>query len=295
MKIRSLSKVLTVMLLGVVLLLSGCGLDGDNKEGGISIGGGSSASGTGGVELSFAEKNPSSEMLVGEAQTFAFVFKNNQNHPVNDLVVKAKGFDYSYVSGLDNYKDSGSVDEIPRATIQSGAGIYDGLKVDVTVDGFGDREYNFNPTFDYCYTAKTTFSEEVCVPSKDNICDEKITKSKEQNGPLTVNVERITPTGDQIRIDFKLSDSGKGQIVNECFDVEDHSNAYNGLEVKLGTNVGTCEAPSGEKIINGESFFNCKFARGSDDSYTSQVQVSFDYKYQQSIKKSIVVRDLDKN
>ena len=295
MKIKGLSKVLIVMLLSTVLFLSGCGLGDDNKEGGISIGGGSSSGGSGGVELSFAEKNPSSEMLVGESQTFAFVFRNNQNHKVDDLVIKAKGFDYSYVKGLDSYKDSGSVDEIPRATVQSGAGVYDGLKVDVTVEGFGDREYNFNPTFDYCYTAETTFSEEVCVPSKDNICDTKITKSKEQNGPLTVNVDRITPTGDEIRIDFSITDSGKGQIVNECFNDEDHSNAYNNLEVKLGTNTGTCEAPSGEKIINKKSYFNCKFPRGSSDSYSSQVQVSFDYYYQQSIKKNIVVKDLDKN
>jgi hypothetical protein len=239
--------------------------------------------------LSFAQGNPPAEMIKGQSVTFAFVFTNYQEHEISDLQVKTKNFDRGYVAGL---AESYNVNMIPRASDKTGPGVYSGQVVEgVRVDGFSG-EYNFNPVFDYCYSAKTFFREQICVPSKKNQCEADIEKSVRQNGPVDVKIERVTSVEDKIRIDFVANNAGSGQVVNECFNTEDYANDYD-LKVTLGSSQGTCEAVSGQKIINGKANFYCSFPRSGDGSYASQVVVEMDYKYQQSTKKNIVVEDLN--
>lgn len=283
------NSILIVVLVSVMLLFAGCSANtGDAQTSGF-LSSGSSSKGGVGVGLNFAEGNPKTEMIKGQPGTFAFVFTNYQEHEITDLKVKSKGFDRNYVKGLD---EEFSISEIPRYTTQAGAGVYSGYIVSgVVVEGF-TGDYTFNPKFDYCYSAKTLYREQICVPSKTNLCDSEVSKSLIQNGPLTVKYDRINAIEDQIRIDFTISNVGGGEVVNECFNDEDYANAYE-LEATLGSDVGSCEAISGQNIINGKSNFYCTFTRSAEDSYASQIVVELDYIYQQTTEKKISVKDLN--
>ncbi|MFW6285827.1 MAG: hypothetical protein ACOC16_01500 [Nanoarchaeota archaeon] len=283
-------KIITILTITLLLLIAGCNNDNntDNKTSGL-FGEGTSSKGGSGVSLSFAKGNPPEKIIKGQTVTFAFVFTNYQEHPITDLQVKTKNFDRGYVTGLgENY----NINEIPRASSKTGPGIYSGNVVEgVKIDSFNGN-YNFNPIFDYCYSAKTFYREQICVPSNKNQCDTNIEKSSKQNGPIDVKIERMTSVNNNVRIDFIASNTGSGQVVNECFKTDDYANDYD-LKVTLGSSEGTCEATSGQKIINGKSNFYCTFPRTGDDSYASQVIVEMDYKYQQTSKHNIMVEDLN--
>lgn len=295
---KFLRNILAITSLFILLALSGCSSETDGKQSGIfpSIGEGksTSTSSTQGISLEFAEGNPPEEMIKGVAQNFAFVIRNYQTHEVTDMSIKSKGYDTSYAPALSQFEGNGySVSSVPKATTQAGPGVFDGLVVSgVSVDGF-DGDYNFNPSFDYCYTAKTNYREQICVPSTRNQCDVKIEKLVNHNGPLTVSLDRITPIENEIRLDFTITNSGNGDVVNECFDTEDYSNEYKNLDVRLGSAQGSCTAVSGQKIIGNKASFYCTFSRSSDESYSSQVVVEFEYLYQQTTQKKIVVKDLN--
>jgi hypothetical protein len=279
----------------VLLVFAGCSSDSGAKQSGIFGGGtgsssGSSSSSNAGVVLEFAQGNPPSEMFKGQDYTFAFVFKNAQEHPVEDLQVKVSGFDTGFVSGL---SPSYSVAKIPAASSSIGDGVYSGLVVSgVSVDGF-EGNFNFNPVFDYCYTAKTKYIDMVCVPSKNNQCTADYTSNKKQNGPLSLSVDKINSIGDEIQITFTLQNSGKGQTVNECFNTNDYGTKYTINSVKLGTTVGTCNPRGAEDFLlgNGKANFYCTFPRSGDDSYASQLTAEIEYLYQQQLKKSFKVVD----
>lgn len=285
------NNVLIGIVVAILLVFAGCSADSDSKESGFFGGGsstGTSNSGNG-VDLSFAEGNPPVSMIKGQPVTFAFVFTNHQEHEVTDMRMKSKNFDTGYVTGL-NADDT--INTIPRASEKTGVGVYAGHIVQgVRIDNFAGN-YKFNPVFDYCYTQKSTYREQICVPSTRNQCDEKVDSSKKSNGPLGVVIERITAVGSDIRIDFILNNKGKGKVVNECFKTDDYSNSYN-LAVTLGATAGSCEAVSGQTIINGKSNFYCTFPRQGDESYASQVVVELDSLYQQEAKLSITVEDLN--
>ncbi len=284
---------LTIIGMVFLLFISGCsvpGLGGDEEESGFSLGGGKSNSGGSGVAVTFDDNNPPSEMIKGQPANFGFIFTNYQTHEITDLKIRTSGFDTGYVKGLN--KDY-NIGKIPKATETTGPGYYSGFKIQgVKVDGFSQK-YNFNPKFDYCYTAKTTYTQQICVPSKKNICEINIDNYKNQNGPLAVTIDRITGFEDKIRLDFKIQNSNSGQVVNQCFKTDDYANKYSKPIVKLGSTTGSCEAVSGEEIVNGKSSFYCEFSRTGEDSYASQVTVEFNYLYQQSLKKEIVVKDLN--
>ena len=288
---RKKSSLIIGVLVAVLLLVAGCDTNSDGQQSGFLGGGssgGSSNSGSG-VDLTFADKNPPSSMIKGQPVTFAFVFTNHQEHEISDLRLKSKNFDTGYVTGLGaDY----NVNTIPRASDKTGAGVYAGHIVEgVRIDGF-EGNYKFNPVFDYCYTQKSTHREQICVPSSRNQCDEEVEKSLKENGPLNVDIERITALDNDIRIDFVVNNKGKGDVVNECFKTDDYANAYD-LSVTLGTTQGNCEAVSGQTIINGKSNFYCTFPRQSDESYASQVVVELSSLYQQETKLSITVEDLN--
>lgn len=207
--------------------------------------------------------------------------------------MKLEGYETSYVSGLNTEY---SISNIPKATDTAGPGVNSELVAEgVALDGF-EGDYNFNPEFKYCYTATTTYREQICVPSTKNQCTITVEANKEQNGPLTLTIDAINNLEDSVRLDFTITNSGSGKVVNECFNTDNYANEYSLGSVKLGGNEGNCEAVSGFQIANNKASFYCTFPRTSgDESYASQISVEFSYKYQQSLKKSIPVRDLTQN
>lgn len=275
-------------LFALFLVFAGCTTDTDARNSGF---GGGSSGGSSGIELEFAEGNPPSEMFKGQPYTFAFVIRNLQEHEINDLQIRTKGFDRGFVSGLaENY----NVDRLQRSSSQADPGLYTGLIVQgVTVDGF-TGDFNFNPEFDMCYTAKTNFRQQICIPSTSNTCDVDVSNEVNSNGPLSVDVSNINAIGDNIRIDFQVRNSGSGNVVNTCFSADEYTAQYSAAAT-LGTTNGNCN-PSGtnEFLIAGETAaFYCEFERTSDSSYSSQLNVELEYGYEQSHREQILVRDLN--
>ncbi len=290
------NNILLIMLISLSLIFAGCSSNSDAKQSGLfsGIGKGSSSSSNSdsGLSLTFAENNPPSKMIKGAPVNFAFIFTNAQKHEITDLRIKTKGFERSYVSGL---AEEYNINLIPKATLQTGEGIYTGLQVSgVSVDGF-TNSFLFNPKFEYCYTAKTSYVEQLCVPSTQNTCSLKVDKSIDSNGPIKVNIDRVNSIENNIRIDFSIYNSGNGKVVNECFKTDDYSNDYKLNSVKLGTTEGACTAISDYKLNNGKSNFYCEFTRTSNEEYASQLSVKIGYKYNQEVQKQIVVEDLNIN
>lgn len=282
---------LLVILLAIMLFIAGCSSGTDSRGSSFGSGSSSGTSGSGsGLELSFAQGNPPSEMFKGQPYTFAFVIKNLQEHDITDLQIRTKGFDRGFVSGL---AESYSVSNVPRAS-SIGPGLYTGLIAQgVTVDGFVGN-FNFNPEFEMRYSAKTNFRQQICVPSQSNTCDVDVTSSLYSNGPVTVKVSHINALGSTIRVDFDVTNSGKGDVIGAGDTKVEYTAPYQ-VQATLGTARGTC-TPSGTNeflIAGNKGSFNCEFQRTSDSSYASQLSVELDYQYIQELKLPIRVRDLN--
>ncbi len=288
-----MKKIIAIMTT-MLLFLAACSTDSGNDES-ISLpfgkgNGNSISSSSSGVSLEFSEGNPPQDMFIGSPVNFAFIFKNYQLHDIENLEVKVKGFDRSYVSGLD---DEYTVSRIPKASETIGAGTFTGLVASgVTVDGFvGD--YNFNPEFEYCYLAKTTFRETVCVPSKTNQCEVEYSAQTTQNGPISLSVDRVNAISDEVQISFSLTDKGQGETRSQCFDDQDYATPYTINFIKLGTLDGNCQ-PAGTDdylLANKKGSFLCTFPRSQDGSYPTQLTAEFEYLYEQSIQRSYTVID----
>lgn len=287
-------KYLIIITLLATLLLAGClnGGNGDAQQAGF---GGSDVSSDDrkGVVLSFAERNPPERMFKGTPYTFAFVIENYQEHPINNLQIKTRGFDRGFITGLNR---DYTVSSISAASETVKPAVHSGLVVNgVNADGF-EGDYNFNPEFKYCYQATSTFREQICVPSENNVCETDVNENIRQNGPVQLSVERINSIDNIIRVDFKVGNKGSGNVVNECFEGDNYATQYTIDEVRLGSASGSCE-PIGTnefQLVNGEGSFKCEFQRGSEDSYSSQITAKISYSYEDSTKKNIVVENTER-
>lgn len=283
--------VMFTMLLGFSVLISGCNLTGGNVQNN-AIGSGGSSSNVGGVEISFVENNPPSEMFKGEEYDFAFIFQNNQMHAVDNMQLKITGFDRGNVNGI---PETDSVSSIPAFSDVAGAGIktdyfYEG----VVVDDF-EKEYPFNPKIRYCYSHDSFRKEEVCVPALNNVCaDDIIVESNtETNGVFGFEILRVNAISDRIRIDFEMSNRGNGRLVDECFEREGFASNFENVQARLGTEEGDCRPTGTDDFIftNGKANFYCEFSRTGDDSYPSQLFVSAGSLYEEETSLSITVFD----
>lgn len=299
---NKLNIIMSIILAIFLIFASGCSLTGSNdtENKGISIGSSTSNSKGSGVSLEFAEGNPRLELTKGEFTNFAFIFKNYQKHDISNMKLRVSGYDVGYVTGLENFQsDLGGAFNpiIPAANPSSGeASQINIANIPVKVDSFMGQTYNFNPKFDYCYEAKTSYLETVCIPEKDkNNCDIQYSNTKVSNGPISVKIDKLIAAGDLIRIEFTISNTGSGSIVNECFNTKDFSKKYDNLNVMLGTKVGDCKHKGQEEFLvsNDKSQFFCEFTRDQETAFTSNIIVSFDYLYQQSKNVNIKVEDLN--
>ncbi len=285
------NKLIVLFLVLFGLLFSSCSsLTGDDTQtSGISIGKGSSSSSGNGVSLTFGDSNVDPQK--GFEFPLQLIINNYQRHAIDDLKIKPTGFDWGYVSGLDR-----EYNVRMGAATESGPNQYSQLIQSIKLDGF-TGSYPFDPTFKYCYSAKTVFRETVCVPDKFGACDISGGDNFE-NGPLNINIDRIYPRGEQdILVEFSVKDSAGGNIVNECFQDErkmDFGNVYALQDIKLGSSSGNCKPLSSDTYVvnSGTSKFLCEFTRSSEDQYSAQLSAGLDYKYQQQAQKKITIRDL---
>lgn len=293
-----MNKTLIILLLAFGLLFSGCSTSTSGQQSGLSIGGGGSKStSSSGVTINFDDSN--FEPQKDNEFSLIMNMKNYQNHAV-DVRIKPTGFEWGYLkSGLQK-EFTVSLSAATQSGPALNAQYLEGIKLS---DFTGD--YQWNPVFKYCYSAKTTHREQVCVPNKLNQCDATVDKSSFSNGPLSVSVGAPFPIGEKkLGIEFTVSNSNNGVVVNECFQDENKNEFGNKLTtdpvVKMGTQEGVCKSTSssnGYMINQNKLSFRCEFERseGSEDAYASQVTVDFDYNYAQKVQKNIVIRDLEQN
>jgi len=294
-----MSKKLMILFIVFGLIFGGCSST-DSKQSGLPfIGSGSStsASSDSGILIDFSDSN--FEPQKDNEFSLVMNMKNYQVHAV-DVRIRPTGFDWNYLkSGLER-EFTVSMAAATQTGPALNAKYLEGIKLS---DFTGD--YNWNPVFKYCYNAATTFREQVCVPNKLNQCDATVEKSSYSNGPLNVKVDSVYPVGeDSLGIEFTVTNTNSGVVVNECFQDENKNEFGNKLTtepiVKLGTEIGTCTSTSssnGYMMNQNKLTFKCSFKRSGDvsDSYASQVTVDFDYNYAQKVKKQIVIRDLTDN
>lgn len=297
---KKISKVILFLSLSLGLLFSGCSLSSNSgaNENGLSIGIGSGSnsggsSSTSGIIIKLDDNYPPSEMLEMQPYTFALSIENYMNYPINDLVIKPIGFDKSLVQGFDTEYTKSQIPTKTRDKYGYSQLVISGVQsVDLS------RDYNFNPTFKYVYTAHTDYIEQVCIPDKMNKCQIKIDKFSSQTGPVTVKVDRISSLKNNIRIDFKVQNSGSGFVVNSenKFKTDEYVTKFNLNEVKLGSTSGNCHSLDGGsdfQLMKQSGNFYCEFSRNSDESYATQLIVKLNYVYNDKVSKRIVVKDMN--
>ena len=272
---NKITKIISSVLLASALLLSGCTSDTGAKESGFLGGGSSSSSSSGsGVSIEFQELNFKPQ----KDNEFSLVMnlENNLLHDV-DVLIRPSGFDWNYLSSGLEKEFSLKLSKATNNGPNKNAHYIEGIKL----SGF-TGDYNWNPTFKYCYDAKTQFREQICVPNKLNSCDADVKSDKFSNGLLSTTVSSIYPIAeDKIGVEFEVSNSNNGVVVNECFQDENKNDFGNKISepvVKLGTTVGDCIATStsnGFSINQNKLTFKCEFTRSGDasESYASQVTV----------------------
>ncbi len=286
-----IKKFMIILIMATLLLFSGCSMFSGSGSG---FGGGDNggSSGKSGIELVVAQNNI--EPQKGQSFDLFFNIENYQRHEVNDLIIKPTGFERDYVSGM---SDTYNVN-IPAAS-ERVPGRSNLLMESITLDNFVNQ-YNWDPIFRYCYSAKTFYREEVCVPNRQNQCDLDVSGVMFQNGPLKVTLDSFK-IGDQITITFDINDKLGGNIVNDCFQeayLNDYGNEFTISEIKLGETSGSCRANSGDKfaINDGSAEIICDFSKtDNDEEFISQIYMELDYKYQQEKQLKIKVEDLESN
>ena len=281
------------MLIVLMVVLAGCSFTGNSDVRTSGVSGGSGGSSQGGVGISFIENNPPSEMFKGENYDFAFLFSNYQMHQVDDLELKISGFDRGIVRGI---PESDSISSIPAYSEVAGAGLKtDHFYEGVVVEGF-EKEYPVNPKIKYCYSQTSFRKEEICVPSIKNVCadDIEILNRPEDNGALEFKILRVNSVSGKVRIDFEMTNSLNGRIVESCFEEAGFASPYDEVISTLGVEDGECNPTGAENFLftNGKANFYCEFDRTSDESYLSQVFVSAGSLYEQETSLSITARDI---
>jgi hypothetical protein len=291
---NKLSKYLILVLILIVgMLFSGCSLNTNTNENSFSIGSGSANTNSGvGIDLSFAKGNPPTEMFIDSPVNFGLVFKNYQNHDIENMKVFVSGFDKGFVSGLNSEY---TVSKIPKAS-DIGPGEYTLLINGVKVSGFNGKSFQFNPIFKYFYTAHSTLIQAVCIPDKTNQCNLDVSNEKVQNGPVQINIDKITNLGDKIMVQFTLKNIGNGKVVTDenSINKDEYMSKYKVDYVKLGTNEGTCKPQGTEDyvIVNGVGHFYCDFSNNVNEAYTSQISAQVTYNYLQQNQIKINVQNL---
>ena len=287
-----------IILIGLVLFFSGCSLNSgsNSNENGFSIGVGTGSNSNGGgstsgLVLKLDDNYPPSSMQELQPYTFTLIFENYLNHPLNDVIIEPIGFDNSLVKGFDKKYTKSDIPSNTRDGYGQTQLIISGIQsVDLS------KNYNFNPTFKYVYKGYTDYLEQICVPDKLNKCNIKVDKSLNQNGPITVKVLRINSLNGKIRIDFKLSNSGSGYVVNpeNKFKTDEYATKYNLDSVKLGSIEGDCHSLDGSnkfQLMKQSGTFYCEFDRNSDESYATQLTVNLDYLYNNKVSKRILIEN----
>lgn len=291
-KIKIPLKMFILATIFLTFLVAGCSsinTGADTRTAGI---GGDSSSENGAVEISFVENNPPSQMFKGEEYEFAFQIFNYQMHEVEDMRLRITGFDRGNVRGL---PEEDTISTIPQASEVAGAGIKtDHTYSGVVVDDF-EREFPLNPRIRYCYTQTSFRQEGICVPSRNNVCDESVVveSNVETNGPFGFRVEQVNAINDKIRIDFSLNNRLNGRVVDECFGREGFASEFSGIRASLGVEEGTCSPTGTDRFLfaNGRANFYCEFSRTGDDSYPAQLFVEASSLYEQENNLNIIVRD----
>lgn len=290
---KNFSKISIVMIMLLSLIIAGCSsvnTGGDTRTAGI---GEDSSSENGAVEIGFVENNPPSEAFKGVPFDFAFEIFNYQMHDVDDMKLKITGFDRGNVAGL---PEEDTVGTILQASEGAGPGFKDDhFYGDVVVDDF-TREFPLNPRIRYCYSQTSFRQEGICVPSRNNVCDDSIVveSNVETNGPFGFNVEQVRAINDKIRIDFSMTNRLGGRVVEQCFDREGFASEFSGVSASLGVEEGSCEPTGTDRYLfrNGGANFYCEFSRTGDESYPAQLYVQAGSLYEQEENLNIVVREL---
>ncbi len=292
---------LIISIIFISIIISGCSISSitNSNENSLTIGSGSSSissskASTAGVVLEFDEKSIPEKMYVNQPVTFILHFKNYLEIEIKDLELITKGFDRSLIHGL---PESMNIRTIPKMTSIS-PGEYQQVISGIVGNNINEY-YNFKPTFEYAYSAKTKFIEQICIPNTKNTCEIKVDKYQNQNGPVTIKINRISNYNNEIRIDFIATNSGNGVLVNsnDKFNRDSYAVDYSLDYVKLGSSNGNCKSLGVEnfQFMNEVGNFYCIFPRSSEDSYASQISLEMSYSYNQEVSKNILVENLNAN
>lgn len=289
---------LTILIVLLALIFAGCsGGVGDRQSGlfGGSDNGGNNDVESGklnphvGIEMEFFQGQSVREIRYEEEDyELALEFKNHIIEDISDLRLKVWGPSSSQVTGL---LGEYGVENIGRG--------YDSVGPDsVTFNLPNVRFINIVDTFtgqvnfDYCYSAKTTYRESICI-SEEGSCGEG---AKFVNGPVKVSISSkvLTPNSVRIELDVENSES-TGKVVQTCFE----SNTPSILEdvtVRIGDEEGNCmSVPDEYRLRDNNLKLRCTFDRdlASEDQFTGQIVAELEYKYQQRVTETFNVQDYD--
>jgi hypothetical protein len=287
---------------------------------------------TAGVQFSFAEGVPPSELYINEGSNpnanfeVAVNIYNKGNYPKSDLgslngKLYLTGFDPSIIKGgrwngnNEFNRIQGASDTFPEGGFMQKAFIANEISYP-----FESKQYPLSLQLTACYYYETHASAIVCIDPDPASPDEKVCKVgdvtiERQDAPVTITNVRQTGNSRETIFTIDIANTGSGSVVREYLSagggvVSDDSCLQLGYDDRnvVGLTATIAGFPSGGctpegtpsdpiRLYDGRGTVVCKFPLSSEitSAYTTQMSLSLHYGYLESISTEVTLVNTDAN
>ncbi len=279
--------------------------------------------GTQGIEISFMQNMPPSEIYDNSPIELVVEVRNKGAHPQIQratgwpiiVTSEGRGIGTLYLDGFDDKIIMGMPKQISIPTVYGKGpynpeGEYDivtfrGNVINLDVQGLQEYDAKFMVTS--CYTYETIASQTVCIDpepysisQRDKVCiiPDSYSFSGGQGGPVAVTKVEEKVYGDKIYFTITISNSGNGRVVDKnkintaCPYSLDYSN-LNKVQVsgKVSGYSLVCDQGGNINLLNNKGTIMCYIPRPSTarSAYTTPIQINLNYGYTSSITKNIKI------
>ncbi len=314
---------LSIMLISIMILMSGCSGSGKNNSQGEAISVKDYRTGSQGLQLKFVDNSPPDKIYSGDEMDITVEIKNLGAYPTTDSFdgkIEVYGFDEKAFSG-EHWDGSNYISSDFQGKSQfnpQGGRELKRYSIDRVSIPFNAEFLSQNIVAAACYKYKTIAQPKVCIdPEPYSVFDEhkvctlnmagKTYSLGTQGAPVAVTkvTEEISRNNIHFGIYFKNVGGGKVVDLNVMKDCPLHleSEDLNKLIVKPKLDFDgapSCQ-PRGDysdPVVlddSGEGFIFCTFRKpDSKSAFETLLQINVDYRYMSWIEKDLKIVNVDR-
>lgn len=328
-----MNKRMLVSLLSIfVAFLVSCSISSISSSSHVTTPSKSSSSGTKGLVISFAQGVPPSEIYINEGSNpdanfeIAVNINNRGSYPQSEIgslngKLYLTGFDPSIIkSGQWNGGNQFNLIQGASDTYPEGGFMQKSFIAREISYPFVSKQYPLSLQLTACYYYETQATTIVCIDPKPASQDEKVCKVgsvqlDRQNAPVTITNVRQTGNSKETIFTIDIANSGSGSVVREfltenggvvsedrCLELAYDDKNVVGIKASIaGFPSGTC-TPAGTpddpiRLYDEKGTVVCKFpiSSGITTAYTTQMSLTLQYGYLETISKQVTLVNTDAN